>query len=73
MEKVKEDINFWLQNINALNGYHIKQNYAVTKIVYSDASEQGYGGYVVQKMGEKLPEATSQKRKLALASPTGSS
>ena len=45
------EIQFWENNINQLNGSSIKQTHAVTKIVYSDASDSGYGGYIAQKLG----------------------
>ena len=54
LDKVKEEVHFWLRNINAVNRYHIKQNHVLTKVVYSDANKQGYGDYMVQKMGEQI-------------------
>ena len=48
---LKEELTFWERNLEKNNGFHIKKNYHTSKIVYSDASGSGYGGYVVQKLG----------------------
>ena len=34
----------------------IKQTHAVTKIVYSEASEHSYGGYIAEKMEDVRPK-----------------
>ena len=55
---------FWNKNLRTLNGFHIKTNQATSKVVYSDASETGYGGYVVQKLGNVISRGdfkTSEK------------
>ena len=41
-DEVKSELEFWLQNINVLNGYTIKQKHAITKVVYTDASSQSW-------------------------------
>ena len=51
---VQDEIAFWINNINKVNGYHIKQNHAVTKIVYSDASDHAYGGFIAEKLGNVI-------------------
>ena len=43
-----EELNFWETNLHVLNGKKLfdqPQNFDA--VVYSDASEQGYGGYVI--------------------------
>ena len=47
----KSELMFWANNINAANGYSIKQNHAITKVIYTDASQHSYGGYIVSKLG----------------------
>ena len=49
-----EELKFWLANINQLNGYKIKSMHAISKVVYTDASNSGYGGYVAQKLGNVI-------------------
>lgn len=53
-QELKNEFDFWLRNLNNLNGYPIKTCNVSSKIVYSDASDTGYGGYVVQKLGDLL-------------------
>ena len=36
---------FWLQYIDAFNGFAIKRKFSATAVVYSDASKTGFGGY----------------------------
>lgn len=53
-DDVSEEIKFWIDNFNFINGYAIKSKHACTKIVYSDASAHGYGGFVAQKLGNEI-------------------
>ena len=52
------ELRFWLDNLNRVNGYSIKDKHAITKIVYSDASEHSYGGYILQKLGNVIAHGT---------------
>ena len=45
------ELRFWRENLDSLNGYTIKDRHAVTKVVYTDASDHSHGGYIVQKLG----------------------
>ena len=36
------------------NGYRIKPNHAITKIVFSDASNHSIGGFIIKKMGNVI-------------------
>ena len=38
-----DELSFWRENLNFVNGYAITENHAVTKVVYSDASAYSYG------------------------------
>ena len=51
---VKDELEFWRSNTNHLNGYKIKQTHAISKVVYTDANEMGYGGYILQKLGNVI-------------------
>ena len=55
---LKEELNFWERNLAALNGYKIKGNPLTSKIVYSDASDNGYGGYIVQRLSSVLAQGS---------------
>ena len=41
-----------------MNGYAIKSRHAITKIIYGDASADGFGGYIVQKLGNIISRGT---------------
>ena len=42
------ELNFWAENIDSLNGEPIWFRSGATRVVYSDASSSGYGGYSVE-------------------------
>ncbi len=54
--EVGKELKFWLDNLDAVNGYHIKRSHAYTKVVYSDASGTGYGGFVVERIDEVIAQ-----------------
>ena len=49
-----QEINFWLHNLKKHNSFQIKVKHVITKVVYSDASGTGYGGYAVRKLGNVI-------------------
>ena len=50
-EEVLSELKFWQRGLQHNNGFRIKSFYLTTKIVYSDASQDGYGGFIVNKLG----------------------
>lgn len=52
--KVVEDLNFWLKNIKHVNGFSFKHHPTTTKIVFTDASQSGYGGFTMSKLGRLI-------------------
>ena len=48
------EFNFWLRNLQKVNGLKIKAFPTTTKIVYSDASNTGYGGYIVERLSNVI-------------------
>ena len=48
---VLEELAFWLRHISALNGQNLWPNPSAVRVVYSDASSTGYGGYCVEHGG----------------------
>ena len=45
------EMTFWLKNLQRKNGFTFKHHPTTTKIVYSDASKNAYGGYIVERLG----------------------
>ncbi|XP_057308177.1 uncharacterized protein LOC130646058 [Hydractinia symbiolongicarpus] len=64
-EFLKSDLLFWYRNLFNTNGYQIKKNTLTTKVIYSDASDSGYGGYVMQRLGDIIARGnfTSEERR----------
>ena len=48
IEGAKEEIQFWLTKIQKFNGQDIWLGPSALRVVYSDASNAGYGGYTVE-------------------------
>ena len=44
----REEIDFWLQKVESLNGRQFVWSPSATRVAYSDASSSGYGGYTVE-------------------------
>lgn len=49
-----EEINFWKENIHKNNGYPFKANPLTSKILFTDASDKGYGGFVCYRLSKVL-------------------
>jgi hypothetical protein len=47
-EEARAELKFWQNNVAVLNGQPIWFKPGATRIVYSDASDSGYGGYSVE-------------------------
>ena len=45
---VREELSFWSTNLNSLNGKPKSPKSTTVGIVYSDSSDSGFGGYLVQ-------------------------
>lgn len=45
-ESVAKELRFWAENITVFNGFPFKFRLAPSALVFSDASDTGYGGYV---------------------------
>lgn len=43
-----QELRFWLDEISKFNGQHIWPKPSAVRVVYSDASATGYGGYTVE-------------------------
>jgi hypothetical protein len=51
---VIDELTFWLDNLDAFNGFYIKHQYTPSHAVYSDASDTGYGAFVVGSPNTKI-------------------
>ena len=49
-----EEFEFWLTNYNFDTGYSFKPSPVTTKILFTYASDNGYGGYMVKRAGEAV-------------------
>jgi hypothetical protein len=47
-QNAREELKFWFKNVESFNGKPIWFSPGATRIVYSDASDSGYGGYMVE-------------------------
>ena len=45
---VVEELVFWQSNLDHLNGRRIWFKSSAVRVAYSDASDTGYGGYIVE-------------------------
>jgi len=46
--EAKQELRFWLDNLDRLNSQGIWHSPSALRVVYSDASDTGYGGYTVE-------------------------
>ena len=46
--EASEEMNFWINNLEKFNGHDIWPKPSAIRMVYSDASNTGYGGYTVE-------------------------
>lgn len=50
-EEAKAEVSFWLKNLQQFNGQPIWRSPSALRVVYSDASDTGFGGYTVEHGG----------------------
>ena len=53
-----EELEFWFKNIRNKNGYRIKADPQITRVIFTDASEFGFGGFLVTKIGQEVAKGT---------------
>ena len=66
--EVETEVLFWQNNLKHTNGAQIRLSPHVNKIVYSDASDKSYGGYIVQRFGETVARGDFDKREISTSS-----
>lgn len=50
----KSELKFWSKNLKNHDGYSMKHSPAHTKVIFSDASDSGFGGFVCEKLNRKV-------------------
>lgn len=58
--EAESELLFWLRNIQVLNGTDMESGFEFAYSVYTDASESGYGGYVVENVDQDLVGSWSE-------------
>ena len=53
-EEVHWELKFWLKNLEKYNGTFFAPRPNNTIMIFSDASDTGYGGYLVHKLGQHI-------------------
>ena len=52
LEDIKQEIQFWITSMHKYNAQPIWLSPTAVQVVYSDASDTGFGGYVVEHGGQ---------------------
>ena len=53
----KGELEFWLNNIYIYNGYTFKSRALATCLVFTDARDGGYGGFILKRLNKKVCSA----------------
>ena len=53
-KNVKEELEFWRDNINIYNGCTFKPRPLTSCLLFTDASDEGYGGFVLKHLLSKI-------------------
>jgi len=61
------ELHFWLEQIGQINGQEIWHSPSAVQVVYSDASDTGYGGFIVQH-GCHIAQGTLSPEEMAQSS-----
>ena len=60
-KNVKEELKFWRNNINIYNGYTFKPRPFTSCLLFTDASDEGYGGFVLKHLSKEIFSAKLDK------------
>ena len=56
-KETKDELEFWLNNIHIYNGYTFKPRALTTCLVFTDASDDGYGGFILKRLNKEVCSA----------------
>ena len=60
-EETITELKFWESNIRKASGFRIKGSAITTKVIFSDASDHGYGGFVMTRLGNQIAKGSFDK------------
>ena len=49
-----KELHFWKDNLITRNGFTFKHHPTTAKIIFTDASDSGYGGFLCERLGSKI-------------------
>ena len=58
--EMKGELEFWLNNIYIYNGYTFKPRALATCLVFTDARDGGYGGFILKRLNKKVFTASEK-------------
>ena len=67
-EDCRNELRFWLENIIPSNGYSIKRNHPTSQIIFSDASDHAYSGYMLHRLGEIICQSRFSRDQIGTSS-----
>ena len=56
-KETKDKLECWLNNINIYNGYTFKSRALATCLVFTDACDDGYGGFILKRLNKEVCSA----------------
>ena len=60
-KNIKEELKFWRKNINIYNGYTFKPRPLTTCLLFTDASDEAYGEFVLKHLNKEICTAKFDK------------
>ena len=66
--EARQELSFWVDNLNNLNGQEIWHNPSALRVVYLDVSDTGFGGYTIEH-GYHMAQDSGPKMKQPVAPP----
>ena len=55
-KNVKEELKFWRNYINFYNGYTFKPRSLTSCLLFTDASDEGYGRFILKHLNQKFAQ-----------------
>ena len=63
-----QELQFWYKNIVSNNGYSIKRNHPTSQIIFCDASDNAYGGFMLHRLGKPICQSRFSHDELGTSS-----
>ena len=60
-KNVKEELKFWCNSTNIYNGCKFKPRPITSCLLFTDASDEGYGGFVLKYLNKEICSAKFDK------------